>query len=228
MPNWISGSSVGPSALPSAPVAWMVFSTSSLLRARRRAAGGYRRWCRPWPGRARAAGFFWLLGLLRSLGRSTVLCSVTSVASRWRIGQKGRGKVEIGDGRVVVGLVERGVAAHLGGGGRVLLAVDETRRTANGVRQWCCASATREETPPCRPGRRARPPARARAAPLRWTSRIDVDHVARIEVEGLHHVQAVLRVVEGERAGRQQLCRVRRDGPDRGPDSAAWSAPAHR
>ena len=51
-----------------------------------------------------SAGFFWLLGSLRSLGRSMVLCSVTTVARVGRVGQEGRGKIEIGDGRVVVWL----------------------------------------------------------------------------------------------------------------------------
>ena len=47
------------------------------------------------------SGFFWLFGLLRSLGRSTHVMQRDQGCVRGRVGQESRGKVEIGDRRVL-------------------------------------------------------------------------------------------------------------------------------
>ena len=113
----------GPVGLPSAPVAWMDFSTSVALgpaKRRRRVSPLVSPTARP----STSAGFFLLLGSLGLLGRSMVLCSVTTVVALGNVGQEGRGKVEIDDGRVARRAGRAWRCRSLLGGHRILLAVE--------------------------------------------------------------------------------------------------------
>ncbi len=114
---------MGPSGLPSGPMAWIVFEHVQLLGAGIEAQAGV------------AAGVAHgqsehMRRLLLAVGIAQVAGQVDGVMQRDHRGvagivrQEGRSEVEVGDSRVLVRLVERGVAAHLGGGQRVLLAVD--------------------------------------------------------------------------------------------------------
>ena len=99
------------------------------------------------------AGFFWLLGLLRSLGRSMVLCSVTTVVLGGIVGQKRRGEIEIGDGRIVVRLRRAWRCRSPWPQRRCPACRRATRQSCDGVRIGAARHATREGTPPCRRGR---------------------------------------------------------------------------
>ena len=69
-------------------------------------------------------GFFWLLGLERSLEHVDAVVLRDQRGALGRIGQERSGEVEIRDGREVKGLLGGGVAADLGCGGCVFLAAD--------------------------------------------------------------------------------------------------------
>ena len=144
-------------------------------------------------------------GLLLAVGVGGVARQLDRVVqrdhgrARGRAGQKGRGKVEVGDRRVVIRLVERGAVADLLGLDRVVLAVQRPGKLAVGKvhRLGLVAESAR-------PGQQG---AHRKAVALNLD--LGRHHVACVEAEGLHHVQAVGGVAEAHRAGSLKNARGR-------------------
>ena len=121
-----------------------------------------------------------------------------------RVGQKGRGKVEIGDGRVLsmAGRAWRCRSPWRRPCESCLPSIDQAKQGAE-VRTCDAHHRRRQELfhvaqagGPC--------DQRAHRRAVALDLGLDGDHVAGVEAEGLHHVEAIGRVVEGEGVGRER------------------------
>ena len=123
-------------------------------------------------------------------------------------GKKGSGEVEIGDCREGVRAVKRGIAADLGRGHQVLLAVqrpDKLRLRAHRAAAHLAGNKLfhiAESGGPC--------DQRTHRSAVTLYLRLGTDHVAGVEAKSFHHVEAIGGVVEGEGVGRQQKSRCGR------------------
>ncbi len=229
MPNWISGSSVGRRACRRRP--WRGWSSARRSAwGRRRGAGACMPLVSPMARPSTSAGLLLAVGVAQVAGQVDGVVQRDHRGAFGGIGQKRRGKVEIGDSRVVVGLVECGVAARPSWRSVESCLPSRDQASCDGGIVLRVATTGRNSSMSPEPGGPVHQGAHRRAVALDLG--LDVDHVARIEAEGLHHIEAVGGVVKGERAGRLKDARrrscARRRRPGRAPGSTAWSAPAHR